>query len=317
MNIVKLPKGQRLGQKVLNREGFVMTIVKYRKNDDIDIEFEDGSMLYNKQYSNFIRGLYKKPLEARVGLTFTSHQGCVYKIISILKENGVVRYLVEFQDDYKYKKVSDWRECRKGSINNPYFKSIFNIGYLGVGIYDSKNSKSAYKSWYKMISRCYNVNNEHYCAYGGRGVRVCDEWHNFQNFAKWYYENSYPCIEGLEVDKDILKAKYYSPQTCLLIPSSINKLFIGIPNSINKNNPIGITRKDSGNFTVYVSVEGKQKCFGTFDTIEEAISIYKDKKELNIKNSLIKYKNIIPSKIYDAIDNYSITLEIVEVIPTK
>ena len=36
-------------------------------------------------------------------------------------------------------------------------------------------------------------------------VTVCEEWHNFQNFAKWFYENYYEISgEKMRLDKDIL-----------------------------------------------------------------------------------------------------------------
>lgn len=33
-----------------------------------------------------------------------------------------------------------------------------------------------YKTWVGMIQRCYNPRNERYADWGGRGIRVCDEW---------------------------------------------------------------------------------------------------------------------------------------------
>lgn len=35
-----------------------------------------------------------------------------------------------------------------------------------------------------MMQRCYNPNNKRYKNYGGRGITVCDEWHNFDNFVR-------------------------------------------------------------------------------------------------------------------------------------
>jgi hypothetical protein len=36
--------------------------------------------------------------------------------------------------------------------------------------------------WQGMIQRCYNPNNSGYKNYGGRGIKVCIEWHQFKNF---------------------------------------------------------------------------------------------------------------------------------------
>lgn len=35
-----------------------------------------------------------------------------------------------------------------------------------------------YDSWANMMSRCYNEKNKRYARYGGRGIRVCAEWHD-------------------------------------------------------------------------------------------------------------------------------------------
>ena len=55
------------------------------------------------------------------------------------------------------------------------------------------------------------------------GCKVCEEWLNFQNFARWIYDNKYEC-DDLELDKDLLIKgnKIYSPNTCCLLPHEIN-----------------------------------------------------------------------------------------------
>lgn len=39
-----------------------------------------------------------------------------------------------------------------------------------------------YTSWHKMMDRCYNEKNPGYHNYGGRGITVCDAWHDFEWF---------------------------------------------------------------------------------------------------------------------------------------
>ena len=48
-----------------------------------------------------------------------------------------------------------------------------------------------YHVWNGMKSRCYNDKNINYRNYGGRGIKVCDEWQEFVPFMKWAYENGY------------------------------------------------------------------------------------------------------------------------------
>lgn len=39
-----------------------------------------------------------------------------------------------------------------------------------------------YRRWGGMIARCYASSNHAYSRYGGRGIKVCTRWHNFENF---------------------------------------------------------------------------------------------------------------------------------------
>ena len=39
-----------------------------------------------------------------------------------------------------------------------------------------------HNTWRGMLDRCYNPNNIGFDHYGGRGIKVCERWHNFENF---------------------------------------------------------------------------------------------------------------------------------------
>jgi len=48
----------------------------------------------------------------------------------------------------------------------------------------SKNGRASptYNSWRMMKTRCQNSNFPYYKDYGGRGIKVCERWMNFENF---------------------------------------------------------------------------------------------------------------------------------------
>ena len=49
-----------------------------------------------------------------------------------------------------------------------------------------------YRVFRDMKNRCYNKNSPDYKNYGGRGIKICDEWLNdFTAFNKWAFENGY------------------------------------------------------------------------------------------------------------------------------
>ena len=69
----------------------------------------------------------------------------------------------------------------------------YNRKHLGENnITHGKTETRLYRVWCKMKERCNNPNIEHYPEYGGRGIKVCDEWnHSFENFQKWAYSAGY------------------------------------------------------------------------------------------------------------------------------
>lgn len=51
---------------------------------------------------------------------------------------------------------------------------------------DARNGHHApeYSIWSAMLDRCRNPNNPFYADYGGRGIRVCDEWRSYEAFLR-------------------------------------------------------------------------------------------------------------------------------------
>src|SRR5690554_4682363 len=76
---------------------------------------------------------------------------------------------------------------------------------------DSNGSK-LYYAWINMRTRCYNENFIGFEYYGGKGVRVCEEWReDYMAFKKWALANGYK--EGLSIDRINVNGNY-SPENC-------------------------------------------------------------------------------------------------------
>lgn len=81
--------------------------------------------------------------------------------------------------------------CEKSS---GAFKNISKIASCGcmkgkkphITNLELKNYKPIHECYVNMKTRCYNPNYELYSRYGGRGIKVCDEWkNNFKEFYNW------------------------------------------------------------------------------------------------------------------------------------
>ena len=252
--------------------------------------------------------------QSKIGEINYNNFGSKMIIVKFINKTHIDIYFPKYNWIAKDRYYSDFI---RGGVACPYEPKLCGVGYMGEGKYksrvDGKKTK-VYREWQNMLHRCYGVekNNPTY-----RGCEVCEEWHNFQNFAKWYYENYYE-IEGetMCLDKDILFKgnKIYSPQTCIFVPNRINTLFIK-SDKVRGEYPIGVSyHKRDDNLRVGCSIyhNGKKEIarLGSFPPNKpfQAFTCYKNFKENYIKQIADEYKDLIPQKLYDAMYRYEVEI---------
>lgn len=177
-----------------------------------------------------------------------------------------------------------------------------NIVYLSVGqvnrnknkmckeCYDKERSKISekhgesktrlYKIHQGIQQRCNNPLSTGYENYGGRNIKICEEWIDFMEFKKWSYLNGY--CDGLQIDR-IDNDGNYEPNNCRWVNSKINnsswekrKLV-----STNKTGFNGVW-ESKGKFHAQLGYNGKRYSSKAFDTALEAA---KERIRLEIKHT--------------------------------
>lgn len=221
-----------------------------------------------------------------------------------------------FDDGTIIKNIST-KHFNDGLIKNPNFKSVYGVGYVGEGIYKPRENKKSYNAWTNVLERCYSDKlKDKRKTY--MECNLSDEWHNYQNFAKWYEENLWDTNICTDVDKDILIKgnKLYSPDTCVLGRGQLNSLFIKC-NSARGKYPIGVSyhKRDSKYFSqcCYINEDNemKQKWLGYHSSSLDAFNAYKTFKESYIKQVADEYKSKYPNfpqKLYDAMYSYQVEI---------
>lgn len=239
----------------------------------------------------------------RVGETRIDSTGTKMKIIQYKDCNNVT---VEYQDEYKYRFVTTydrWKHCK---YKNPYTKTIYGVACKGnTTTKINGEKKRSYRVWYAMLQRCYKESMNTKPTY--KDCYVCEEWLCYEYFEKWYDQNYYQVDnEEMHLDKDILKKnnKCYCPEYCIFVPQSLNKILTH-KKTTNKKLSTGV-KKAYSKYEVYCSYDNKRYYVGSFDTLEEAIQAYNEKKEFFLKKKAESLKDKIPTKLYYALINYKV-----------
>lgn len=268
---------------------------------------------YNGNNDETLRKI-KEELEGKILCTKKSGELVVKKYINHREVH------VEFLKT-GYKAIVPAYSVRNGGVNDPLLPRVAGVGFMGEGEYSSTIKRSgsaclAYTTWRGMLRRCYDINSVNYALY--KGVTVHESWHNFQNFAAWFYSQKY-AGKGFALDKDLLVfgSKEYSPQTCSMVPVAVNSLFTGFVGRVrDRGVPTGVRFRPKSNvYTAEIQLgevtkngNKKQTIFGPYKTLSDALLAYKDAKEKYVKIIAEKYREVLHPQVYNNLINYTMDI---------
>jgi hypothetical protein len=166
------------------------------------------------------------------------------------------------------------------------YGKILSCGCLGKerrmdSLYKHHQSKTRlYFVYRNILNRCYNKNVRSYADYGANGVKVCPEWrYNFAAFSRWAFANGYDpdapygkcTIDRIDVYGD------YRPDNCRWVTMAVQ--CTNRRQKPNKTGFPGVVLLPNGRYQAVITVKGKRKSIGVYETAEEAGEAYRKAKE--------------------------------------
>lgn len=309
----------KVGDKFPTNSYGDVVVTKYEDAHNVHILFEDGSTSVCQTSSLRVGSIGHPTSGIVVGKSYKNNQGVYCKVKKYINP---------------HKAVVEW-PCGNTSVHSPYsikdgsiyyknFKSVTGVGFFGFGKYDSNKSGRTpsynvrvYESWQRMIRRCYDEKEQmrpSYAAY--KNVKVCEEWHNFQNFALWAEGQEHKFVEGWELDKDMFgDGRLYSPENCCLLPSKVNWFLCdtysnkksGLPEGVTVIRPKANLKNAKTGYVARCHVDGKRKYLGFFDDPETAGEAYRQAKTGEAKRLAGEYKHLLTDLQYQKLYNFSLS----------
>ena len=111
-------------------------------------------------------------------------------------------------------KEKEWRTNNlvSGKVKSCGCKSHYLMSKNSASYKHGDANKRLYKIWTGIKQRCSNPNIPKFHLYGGKGIKICDEWKNdYINFKNWALNNNYK--DNLSIDR-IDSNKNYYPENC-------------------------------------------------------------------------------------------------------
>lgn len=149
--------------------------------------------------------------------------------------------------------------CDCGTVKKVLLHNLVNGSTTSCGCarFDNRNNRGygyhpLYFVWKNMLDRCHNKNSKFYAYYGGRGIRVCEDWQEKAvKFVLWAEKAGYE--QGLELDRKDNDKGYY-PDNCRFVTHLVNMQNTRLIQANNTSGFRGVS-KSRNSFFVHITTK--------------------------------------------------------------
>ncbi|ALY08058.1 hypothetical protein BhaS171_00002 [Bacillus phage vB_BhaS-171] len=191
-------------------------------------------------------------------------------------------------DYVEYKDRMSWEcRCECGNIRHVRNDDLTRNKVVSCGCYRDERNRTAnlqhglgskkvrdsiYHAWDSMKRRCLTKSNINFHYYGGRGIRICDEWMEYIPFREWSLNNGYK--ENLTLDR-IDPNGNYEPSNCRWTDRTTQSY----NRNIQSNNTSGKTGvvwvPMSSKWKAEIKKHGRVYRLGHYDSFDDAVKARK------------------------------------------
>lgn len=138
------------------------------------------------------------------------------------------------------------------------------------------------KVWRAELSRCYNVNDTRYSDYGGRGIKVSNDFHSFNQWLEYVLSLENALKDGYSIDRINNDYGYFRGN--IRWATSKEQIQNRRLRKDNKSGYKNVTfSKWANKWQSYIPFNGKRKYIGYFESPEQAVEALN---EFIIENNL-------------------------------
>lgn len=245
------------GKEFVTKDGHSFIIERYNAYSDVYVRFKDAPLsTFRTTIKAILDQTFRYPFKENSPICFMDnklkYENTTYKtndgsLVKVKYYNSTKDIGIQFEDTGYTMSVTA-QNLENGQVRNPFKQNQFG-GVIGNSKYSGVEFRWLYRLWYNILMRT-DANKEYYKKYHNVAtayddVYIIEAWKNYGIFAEWYMGNISILNPNYtyDVEKDAIcrylgrPNKFYSPETCELVPHEINTKLITRAEKINYNTP--------------------------------------------------------------------------------